>query len=433
MRNRKRRLHTTASGTLIPALLILLLAAPVAQLAAADGDWGITLDTEGSARVVEDDWDDIDTGLAFTAALWGRLFLRDSTQPLSNSYELAAQGSYTYTDERDYLFDVELLRLTGRYPGVFGAQSVLEATAGRFRFADPTGRVMSHLADGARLRLRFPSFNMRLDAAYTGLQLDPNSDIRMTGADFADLDDEFFGPARAVGIAEFVFPELLGPHNLRIGVTGQYDLRDAKTGESTLNSGYYTLAIDGPLAGGLYYNASGTLMQATEDAKGGGSEDTLGLLAIARLRYFRESLLLSRATLAGIYATGDGDGFDPFLSVSGASVGTVFSRPVSDLIYAEAGYSLRPLANSRSAAARAVQTGVTMRSFFAAQEPEGRPGDGQWYGNEVSLNISARLFSDLGLSLTAGMFLPITDEDMGVLGKDAEPQYLGKIELSAAF
>jgi hypothetical protein len=412
--------------------MLVLLGAPALQLAAADGDWGLTLDMDTRSRIDNEDWDEPVGSFAFTSALWGRLFFSDPSTPRSATYELATQGSYTFTDERPYLFDVDLLRLTGSYPALMGEQSVLEASAGRFRFSDSTGRVISHLADGGRLRLRFPAFNMRLDAAYTGLQLDPNSDIRLTGADFADIDDEFFGPARAVGIAEFVFPELLGPHTVRLGVTGQYDLRDAETGEDTYHSGYYTLALEGPVAGGLYYNASGTLMQGTEDTKDGDSVDELGILGIARLRYFRESLLFSRLSLAGIYASADEGEFSPFRSISGASVGTVFSRPVSDLIYAEAGYSLRPFANSGSAAARAVQTALTLRSFFSATEPEAAAADGQWYGNEVTLNIAARLFSDFGLALTGGVFLPMTDEEMGILGKDADPQYLGKLELSAA-
>ena len=418
-------------------LVCLLLATPVVQLSAVDGDWGVTLDTEGTARVTNDDWDDPDTTLAFTAALWGRLFLSDPATPGSNSYELAAQGSYTWTDDRPYLFDVDQLRLTGRYPGLLGSQSLLEASAGRFRFADPTARVMSHTADGARLRLRFPSYNIRLDAAYTGLQLNPNSDIRMTFADLVDEDDddEFFGPARVVGIAELAFPGLIGQHSLQLGVTGQYDLRDTKDTETTFNSGYYTVALSGPLVSDIYYNTSATLMQAEEE--NGDSEDFLGLLAIARLRYFRESFLFSRATLAGIYASGEQGPFDPFRSISRQSMGTVFSRPLSDLIYGELGYSLRPFsgsdARSSSSLAGGIQTGLTLRSFFAATDPGLDGTDGRWYGNELTLSISSRPFADLGIGLTAGVFLPVTDEDLGVLGKDSDPQYFGKLELSAAF
>lgn len=410
--------------------VLLLLAVGLMPVHAADGDWGVTLDMDTSYRAANDNWSE-DPGFAFTGALWGRLLFGNHAQPGARTIELAGQGSYTYTDDRPYLFDVDLLRLSGRYPGLMGERSVFEASAGRFRFSDTTGRVFSHLADGARLRMRFPRMNLRLDAAYTGLQLNPTSDIRMTLADRIDEDDddEFFGPARAVGIAELVFPELLGPHTVRLGVTGQYDLRDPKTGQSTLNSGHYTLALDGPLFGGLYYNTSGTLMQATEDVKGGSSDDTLGLLAIARLRYFREPLLFSRFTLAGIYASGEDWEFDRFQSISRASVGTVYSRPLSDLIYGEFGYSLRPLARLRSHSLRAVQTGFTLRSYFKADEPD---DGGRWYGNEVTMNIAARVFADLGFGITGGIFLPVTDEDMGVLGKDAKPWYFGRFELSAA-
>ena len=419
----------------ITAALVLFLIAPSLQVLAADGDWGVTLDAEGTARVEEDDWDDIDTTLAFTSALWGRLYFADPQRPAANTFELAAQGSYTYTDERAYLFDVDLLRITGRYPDLIGSSSLLEASAGRFRFRDTSGRVVSHLADGGRLRLRFPDFNLRLDAAYTGLQLNPNSDFRMSQSDIVEIDDddEFFGPKRVFGIAEFAHVTLLEPHTLRIGVAGQYDLRDADDDEFTVHSGYYTAALGGPLVGDLYYDIDATLMQAVVD--NGSSENLLGLVAGARLRYFREDILGSRASMSGVYASGDGNGLDPFIPLSVTSLGTVFSAELQDIIYSELAYSLRPFSGMNARALQNVQTGINIRSFFQATEAEdaANPADGRWYGNEITLDIAARIFSDLGLGISAGVFLPVTDSDLGVLGSDADPRYFGKIEVSTAF
>ena len=56
-----------------------------------------------------------------------------------------AQGRYEYTDERAYLFDVDILKLSGTFPGAAGNNSVLEASGGRMFFSDPTGMVICHI------------------------------------------------------------------------------------------------------------------------------------------------------------------------------------------------------------------------------------------------------------------------------------------------
>lgn len=414
--------------------LLLLMVFVGGTTAAFESTWGTTLDGSGSLSWSEA-LDDNDPEFAFTAALWSRNLI---PLGLDRSIDLSAQGSYTWTDDRPYLFDLDLLRAAGRFPGLLGPTSVVRATAGRFSFRDTTGHVLSHTADGLQARINYPGVRTRVAAGYTGLLLNPVSDIRMTPIDLTESgdDDEFFGPRRAFGLAEVSFPELIGRHTVTVASVGQFDLRDADddAGESTYNSGYFTLALAGPLPGGIYYDLNGTLSLGTID-QDGDTTDTTAILASARLRYFREQWLSSRFSLGALYASGSGDSLgldlDRFVALSRSTAGTVYTQPLENLIRGELSYSLRPIPR--------VQTGLTWRSYFTADPDDNLAtfdvdpdSSGRWIGNEVTLNVGARILSDLGLAVTGGAFFPRTDGN-GVFLSDRDPEYLVRVEVSSGF
>ncbi len=72
-----------------------------------------------------------------------------------------AQGRYEYTDDRAYLFDIDVLKAKGKFPGALGEDSVLEVEAGRTYFSDPTGIVLAHNADGISGRLIYPGVRIQ--------------------------------------------------------------------------------------------------------------------------------------------------------------------------------------------------------------------------------------------------------------------------------
>ena len=415
------------TAILVTALALLPLFTATAESEAV-ATWGVTID--GSADFsYAGHLDENDPAYALTTALWSR-----SLFPLGEdrSIELTAQGSYTWSDDRDYLVDVDLLRARGRFPGLFGPDSVVRATAGRFRFRDTTGIVLNHVLDGMQTRVNYPGVRTRFAAAYTGLQLNPVSDIRMTPADLADSgdDDEFFGPRRIVGVAEVSFPEAFLRQTVTAGVTGQFDLRDADDEEVTFNSGYFSLAAAGPVAGNLYHDLSGTAMVGRSDLDGD-TDDHVGFLLNGRLRYFREDRLSSRIGAGVTWASGTGDDVDRFIPISRSTAGTIVSVPVENLIRTDLSYSFRP--------SEKIQVGYNVGWFFTGHEDDlpqsalvDPDADGRWIGTEVVARVSARLTSDLGLAVTGGIFAPSSGEN-GIYDDAREAEHLLRVELSTGF
>ena len=428
----------TGSRYLGLALAALLVCAATAGAQESGGDWGVTLDSDATLRLVND-WAERDTAYVVSSAFWSRYFV-----PLrgDGGLELAADLSYTWSDDRPYLFDVNTLRSRGTFPAALGAGSQLQATAGRFRFTEPTGAVLNHTADGAELRLSFSRVRLTLASGYTGLQLGPNSDIRVSAADSQDLsdDDEFFGPARAFGMLTLTVPQIFQRHTARVSVVGQRDLRDevhgTDPGEDIYHSGYYSLLLEGPVVPSLFYDVFTTVSTGVLEL-GDLTENTMGLLVSGRLRLFRPDMSFSRASLRLQYASGPGDTWDTFVPVVRANAGTVLGLPLQNMIVSELRYSLRPFSTSRSAAMRNLQTGIAARNFFTATEELPATAGvklnnaGRWLGNEVVLNLAGRIFVDLGFALTGGVFIPETGS-YGVFSGERRTEFYAKAEISSA-
>ena len=57
--------------------------------------------------------------------------------------------------------------------------------------------------------------------------------------------------------------------------------------------------------------------------------------------------------------------------------------------------------------------------------------DGMYLGTEIEVALVARVFSDLGLSLRTGVFLPGIG-GFGVFTSERKPEFLAKVELSTS-
>lgn len=419
----------------------------------AGGDWGMTVDAFRSLRAAGHQDQDARTS-ALSATLWGQGVLPAGEL---STIDLSIQGSFNWSTGLTYV-DLDLARVRGRHPELFGASSVVETTVGRFRFQDPSALVFNHTADGASVQLGYPAVRLRLGAAYTGLLLNPVSSVRMTGIDLSEEDDEdeLFGPERVVGHAELTFPEVIAGQTIVTGTVGQLDMRDPDGGEQTVNSGYALLGVRGPLLGNLYHDIYGVGSMGTRE-QNSDSEDYLGYLGSARLRLFLPKLAASRISVRGIYASrADSDpddlagGGDGYLPIARTRLGTVISLPLQNLLFGELSYSLRPFSDSESDSARRFQVRVAGRAFFTTSN---RPvvidpatdtldnGDvigidddpnGNFIGTEALLRLNMRVLSDLGLGATVGMFFPDTG-DTGVFTDDRAPQFLTRLELSTRF
>ncbi len=415
-------------------LVVVLMTAVSPNAVTFDWDWGGLLDNTTIVRFSEM-YDDAEWTQKLQIGLWGAGLRRLDG---GGTIELTGAGSYTYTDERDYIFDVDLLRAVGRFPGAMGSRSMLQAAVGRTLFRDPTGLILDHTADGGTVRISYPWGRIRAGAAYTGLLLSPNSSIRISGPDYQELssDDEFFGPQRIIGLLDVT----LG--GVTLFTLAQKDLRDDG---DTIDTQYFGISGVGRLGRSLYWD--NLLIVSTGQTEIGAAEDTLlSFVAGTGLRFFAEELRFSRASLRALYASpflplDDDLGFDinEFKPITEPTLGLVFNPRLSNLIFTELEYSLRPFAGPQRTNGDMVRVGVAGRGFFRGYtgdidyidkfDPD---SDSLYLGTELELAISARLFSDLGLSLRSGVFLPGSG-DAGAFSDERKPEWALRLDLSSAF
>ncbi|TVQ26135.1 MAG: hypothetical protein EA383_06300 [Spirochaetaceae bacterium] len=415
----------------------------------AIGDWGVTVDVLRGLRAAEHVAQDARTS-ALSTALWGRRIIPIGTE---SRLDFAIQGSYNWSSGQVFA-NLDLARMDGLHPFILGESSVLRTRVGRFRVADPSTFVINAAVDGLSVRLEYPAVRMELTGAYTGLQLNPVSNVRMTQVDLVEENDDSatFAPPRAVGIAAIEFPELFARQSVSVAVIGQYDFRDAASTQDTLNSGYAVLGVRGPLFGGLYHDVFGIATQGVWE-QGNQSESYFGYLGSVRLRLFLPEFFASRVSVQAVYSSHDdvdaSSGFENrYRPISRNRLGTAVSVALENLLYGELSYSLRPFIGSDSAQAQRVQVQLAGRTYFttsdspAALDPrtEGSavyPGfdpepTGRHIGSEGVLRLNARPFSDLGLGATVGLFVPSVG-DPGVFTNDRGIQFLSRLELSTRF
>ena len=417
----------------VAVLVGVLLAGGVGRLTALE--WGGTLNnTTTPTHYLGFQQED-------TLALW----LEAEFNPRMS---LTVQGSYTYSLDRPYLFDVDILRFQGRFP--LGDSSQLELSLGRFRVADFSKLLFDDNLDGAQLVWRSPRANLALNLGYLGLELQPVSTVSMTWGDLNNA--SIWAPPRLIEMLQVELPELFGRHSLSAALVAQQDLRSEDQLEGTtvelngqggrLSTEYLGVALRGPLAPTLYYDLFGYLGTGRTLSFIDGVysyEWIVSGLVGGGLRFFREQWLSSRAELRLLLATGDEDYADLFIegnrdglatvfsTISQPELALLFSPRLGNLVLAEASYSLKPAA--------VLQT--LLKATFFLRPTLGPVSDARvdpassspYLGTEVDVAARLRLFSDLGLAFTAGVFLP----GGAFRASDQEADFGGRIELSFSF
>ncbi len=370
-----------------------------------------------------------------TAALW-------LDAELNPRLSLTIQGSYTYEQDRPYLFDVDILKLHGRYP--LRDSSVLEFSLGRFRGADFTALLFNDNLDGAQVSWRTARANLSLSVGFLGLELEPVSTVSMSKTDI--LGDSLLAPPRLLEMLQVELPELLGRQTLLAALVAQQDLRaedQLVTGGGRLSTEYLGVALRGPLAGALYYDLFGYLGTGRTYSLIGAAysyEWILSGLVGGSLRFFKEKWLSSNFELRLLLATGDADYTASFYEGNTDGLATVFttiSQPeltllftprLGNLVLAEASYSLKPAAFFQA----------LLKASLFLRPTKGRISDSTvdpllssspYLGTEIDASFRFRLFSDLGLALTAGVFLP----GAAFPAASREPDFGGRFELSFSY
>jgi hypothetical protein len=405
---------------------------------AFDGDFGLTLDTSTflSSGVV-------DTGSVsqYRAAVWGELF---QSMDKGGSLDLTAQGSYRYTAERPYIVDLDLLRFTGLFSAVMGEGTAVELKAGRFNFSDATKLILDQTLDGVQVSLLFSGFQIRLAGAYSGFLLNPSSNVRISADDRLEVTDNsvFFGPKRLVAQA------LIGSDGFALQALAQFDMR-GDTGGEIINTQYLGIAGTPRLSPNFYldYNLTASYGQSTVGSKTTNLISALGGIGV---RFYAEKLAASRAHARVTYATGftpvvlllEDFSVEDFRPISQPTIGLAFSPRLANLLYLDVGYSFRPFFSNPSSILSNIQPLVGARVFFRDPVPflvSGTPADilvndlnpsstALYLGTEIEAGVLARIFSDLGLSVKGGVFVP----NSAAFTSNRGIGFVLKIEASAA-
>ncbi|HUX21512.1 MAG TPA: hypothetical protein VMW69_09750 [Spirochaetia bacterium] len=125
-----------------------------------------------------------------------------------------------------------------------------------------------------------------------------------------------------------------------------------------------------------------------------------------------------------------------FQTITNGTVATVFSPTIENVIFGELSYSIKPFSGSKSRIVKDIQTELKVLPFLRPTlGPVGATGvnpssTDNYLGTEVDGAINYRPFSDLGVSLQAGLFLPNATAFISSL---ATPQFGGKLEFSFSF
>lgn len=448
--------------TLRTAFILLALGLFTASaVRALDLDFGGTLDNTTTLSVTLDPG-----GTAFDVDQKDKLALWIEAQ-LGDWISLVAQGSYTFTLDRYYLFDLDLFKANMQL------RPDLSLALGRFLVSEFSGHVLSHTLDGALIKLRLPSVMVTHYAGFSGLLLKPSSTILMSGQDVADQGDDqvILASPRLIEILELVFPELFLRQDLTFSFLIQQDLRPSdqviQEGEENqfptglaggkLHTLYYGLGLSGPIVASLYYDSffyfeTGKTLSYLADSVSltGFSyqyQPIVAFLGGIGVRFFIEKALFSRFELRGIFSSGDSDNTlflegntagnsTLFVPISRETLGLTFEPQLGNLIRVEASYSLKPFSRSRSAAMQNLQTLLKATTYLrptlgAISEPGLLSTSiSPYLGTEVDGIFNFRPFSDLGLVLSLGAFLPYGG---AFTGSAAQPKLTGRFEFSFSF
>ena len=331
-----------------------------------------------------------------------------------------------------FMFDIEELKFAFGYPSG-------RVVIGRYLLAEPTRAIFAHKVDGVSLRHSFAPFALKLDFGYTGLLWKTTSAVIPSLVDlhYSQADDAILGSPRLIGVVSLDTVPIFN-QTLRIGALVQEDLRNQSAlieeGETekqpglggSLDTQYLYAHVGGPILPILYYSAYGVygLGRSLSYIDGAYEYSSISsfMTGVGIQLYLRE-VYLSLLQLRGALASGDADatGFresntsgnlSTFVSLTGLPTGLVFGPNPGNIAFAEFSYSFRPLANSGLALLSTLQVvGKALAFFRTSTGPISEPGipadvNEQYLGMELDVTANSRPFSDLGFSLTGGVFFP---------------------------
>ena len=381
-----------------------------------DYDWGGQLENTTQASGLLEEVDDSDITQSDKVTLWVKA-------EISPDMKFYANGGYQYKytdEEHEYLPLLSAFYLSGSSDI---RDKNLDYTLGRFRFADSKGKILNSLADGVKLSFPVGPVPLKLGVGYTGLVFIDSSDIELTAADAYESsdDDALWAPPRLVQFVSGRYNDLPGGAGLFFSLVAQEDFRtedfieDYVPGTGQYHTQYGLIGLDGRITPELFFSVSGTL-QTGQYIIPDPSESVyqIGGMVMTSLEYYANCKYTPVISVEAVYASGDTwgkmfsadeDTFYSFIPISTSSKGLVYGAKLTNLIYGDLGISVKPhdtvqVALSAITFLRGVDGPVSDSSLTEES------GGDAYLGEEVDLTINWRPFSDLGMSLSSGVFFP---------------------------
>jgi hypothetical protein len=411
----KRLLGFVLSALLVPAAL-------VAE--------GFSLDLDSSASTSRKDVDDTTVYEELAPAF--DFALGSSANFAGKGYVKFAYSSSDGTPAFSYSLQELRLKVVRQKPAL-GMKS-FSYEIGRREFADPSSYILDSPADGLAFSFAYPWAELAFRSGYTGFTSVDDSTIEMSLADSRLEHSDNFASPRFLVQADLAFPSFFG-QGLTFSFLSQDDLTSSsellKKGDTSpdvekggrVDTQYFELMAEGTIASTVSYGAFFVYGTGRTLAWLDTSYDWSTISSY--FAGFRASAPLplpidgSTLGLRFLFASGDKDAssgfegavastFHRFTPVTQATLAQAFSPALSNLVVGELDYSASPRLGALRFDGQASLLGFFRPTAGPITGVSGIDPDSSsaYLGSEADLSLGYRILSDVGLSLSAGVFVP---------------------------
>lgn len=397
---------------------------------------------------------------------------------LGKNWTFSMMGNYTFELDYYYLFDLDQFLFKGKWPFIEEGPSLFSVQLGRFRVSEFSHLILDHSIDGVLCEFSYPVPIVSLGLGYTGLLAKHSSTITLSKADTNDQDDPdvLLGTPRLLGILQSHFPEIISGQDLNLSLLFQKDLRSKdrilEEGEEEFslaeNLGGYNdsifsgIGLSGSFSSSIFYNIfayfqTGRTLSYVEDEDSftGRSYEYMPVFAFlggTGFQYYSSALSYSVFSLSFIYSSGDADyslsyiegnregNSYLFTPISQNEQHIIYNPKLGNIFYIKGSYTIKPFAVLSNEFLDNILIILDATGFFRAttgaitdQKGLNTDSESLYLGTEIDFIINFRPFSDLGMSLSTGYFIPNNGPDGVFLSDQRAFEFLGKFDLSFSF
>ena len=215
--------------------------------------------------------------------------------------------------------------------------SDLTLTAGRFFWADMTGRIYAQNGDGASVTYAQPSFNVTAYGFYTGLLNSQTTTI--IDPEFSADPDKVYDmcPKYFAGGLKASLPGLIGEQT--VSAEGIFTTKLSGTSNTRA---YAEAQLSGPLTNNIYYDVTGAFGFSKYDE----GDFEMSNLSVANLNFYPPLNAETSIGLSAVYASGEQGPFKQFVGfTSSTAVESIDEPEYTSLAKAGINASVKPVSN----------------------------------------------------------------------------------------